>query len=84
MATFTKDQEHYIEHEVQLRVHDAKFYAFEKSIERLDNKIDKSVEALNASIKHIDGKLDNQFKWFAGMFVSAVIIPIVLHFIRAV
>lgn len=39
MATFTKDQEHYIEHEVKLRLNDEKFNSIDKRFDHLDNKL---------------------------------------------
>lgn len=39
MATFTKDQEHYIEHEVKLRLSDEKFKSIDKRFDHLDNKL---------------------------------------------
>jgi hypothetical protein len=39
MATFTKDQEHYIEHEVKLRLNDEKFKSIDKRFDHLDNKL---------------------------------------------
>lgn len=84
MTTLTIEQEHYIEHEVNIRLHDEKFQIIERdlddvksSIRHLDNKIDSSV-------KHLDSKFDSQFKWIIGVFVSSIIIPVVLHFIKTV
>jgi hypothetical protein len=39
MSTFTKSEENYIEHEVQLRVHSEKFKVMEKKFDHLDNKL---------------------------------------------
>ena len=39
MATFTKSEENYIAHEVQLRVHDEKFKSIEKRFDQLNNKL---------------------------------------------
>ena len=84
MTTLTKEQEQYIEQEVKIRLHDEKFQIIERdfddvkaSINHLDNKLDSSV-------KHLDSKFDSQFKWIIGMFVSSIILPVVLHFVKAV
>ena len=63
----------YIEHEVTLRVHDEKFQIIEKIL-----------DDVKSSMRHLDGKFDSQFKWIIGMFVSSIIIPVVLHFVKAV
>lgn len=78
MATFTKDQEHYIEHEVQIRLHDTKFDALEKSIDKLDNKLDKSVDRLDASIKH----LDNKFMLMFSIVLGSIWLPAILHYLH--
>ena len=39
MTTFTKSEENFIAHEVQLRVHDEKFKTIEKRFDHLDNKL---------------------------------------------
>lgn len=59
MTAFTKDQEHYIEHEVKIRLHDTNFSALEKSIDRLDNKIDTSIDRLDKKIDTSIDRLDN-------------------------
>ena len=51
MTLFTKDQEFYIEHEVQLRLHDSKF-----------QNIDKAIDRLESSIRHLDNKLMLMFR----------------------
>lgn len=77
----TKDSEQYtsaqtmgyIEHEVALRVHDEKFQIIEKNL-----------DDVKSSMRHLDGKFDSQFKWIIGMFASSIIIPVVLHFVKIV
>jgi hypothetical protein len=75
MTAFTKTQENYIEHEVQLRLHDKKFDSIERAIEKLDYKID-------AGLKHLDNKLT----WGVGIFITISIvgymIPVALHFMK--
>ncbi len=39
MTAFTKPEENFIAHEVQLRVHDEKFKTIEKRFDHLDNKL---------------------------------------------
>jgi tetrahydromethanopterin S-methyltransferase subunit G len=39
MSSFTKSEENFIAHEVQLRVHDEKFKSIEKRFDHLDNKL---------------------------------------------
>jgi len=39
MSSFTKSEENYIAHEVQLRVHDEKFKSIEKRFDHLDHKL---------------------------------------------
>lgn len=39
MSAFTKSEENFIAHEVQLRVHDEKFKTIEKRFDHLDNKL---------------------------------------------
>lgn len=67
MSTFTKSEENYIEHEVQLRLHDAKFQAFEKSIDRLDT-----------AIKH----LDNKFMLMFSIVLGSIWLPAILHYLH--
>jgi hypothetical protein len=73
MSTITKDQEQYIEHEVKIRLHDEKFQIIERDF-----------DDVKSSMRHLDSKFDTQFKWIIGMFVSSIIIPVVLHFIKVV
>lgn len=78
MTTFTKDQENYIEHEVQLRLHNSKFDTLDKSIESLDNKIDKSIDRLDASLKH----LDNKFMLMFSIVLGSIWLPAILHYLH--
>jgi hypothetical protein len=58
------------------------------SINHLDNKLESSIRNLDckleSSIRNLDVKFDNQFKWIMGMFVSSIVIPVILHFVKAV
>ncbi len=62
MSNFTKEQENYIQHEVQLRLHETKFYGLEKAIDNLDKKLENSIDKLDRklenSIDNLDKKLD--------------------------
>lgn len=73
MTTLTKEQEQYIEQEVKIRLHDEKFQIIERDF-----------DDMKTSMRHLDSKFDSQFKWIIGMFVSSIILPVVLHFIKAV
>lgn len=95
MSTLTKEQEQYIEQEVKIRLHDEKFQLIERdfseikaSLNSVDNKIADSIKhmdsKLDASIKYLDGKLDSQFKWVISLFISSMVIPVILHFFKAV
>lgn len=50
MATFTKDQEHYIAHEVRLRLQDEKFKLIEKRFDHLDNKLNLIIGIVLSSV----------------------------------
>lgn len=84
MATFTKDQEQYIQHEVQLRVHDERFKAVDDKHESRFQIIERDLDDMKSSIRHLDGKFDSQFKWIIGMFASSIVVPVVLHFMKVV
>ena len=71
--------EQYIEHEVQLRVlkesTDKRFLSFELKFDKLENKID-------AQITKLENKIDKNFQLVLGIFITAVLLPIVLHALR--
>jgi hypothetical protein len=67
MSNFDVQTELYIEHEVKLRLHDSKFNSIEKSIDRLD-----------AGLKH----LENKFMVMFGILLGSVWLPSVLHFLK--
>ncbi len=50
MTSFTKETEHYIEHEVQIRLHDEKFKLMEKKFDHLDNKLNVIIGIILSSI----------------------------------
>jgi hypothetical protein len=67
MAAFSKAEENYIEHEVQLRLHDNKFQNLDKAIDRLD-----------AAIKH----LDNKFMLMFSIVLGSIWLPAILHYLH--
>ena len=71
MVTLTKEMEQYIEHEVRLRVHDAKFQSLENAIKHLESRMDES-------IRHLDNKLS----WTLSLVVGSIILPVVLHLFK--
>lgn len=73
MSSFSKETEHYIEHEVQIRLHDAKFNNIDGAIDRLDAKIDKSVD-----------RLDNKLNMIIGIIISSVAVPVALHLLKLI
>jgi hypothetical protein len=82
MSTLTKDQENYIEHEVQLRVNDEKFAINRLQFDKLDKKIDGLDGKMEANIKHLDNKLTVYLGLFISVSVIGWIIPICLKFIK--
>ncbi|HEX4044680.1 MAG TPA: hypothetical protein VHZ76_03325 [Gammaproteobacteria bacterium] len=86
MSTLTKEQEQYIEHEVQLRLHDQKFNSLERAIERLENRLETSFTYLDnkidSSIKHLDNKLSWAIGIFIGISLIGWMLPIALQFIK--
>ena len=62
MSAFTKTEEIYIEHEVQLRVHDEKFTLLEKRLDKIDHKVN----------------------FIIGVALSAIIIPVALHYFNLI
>ena len=84
MTTLTKDQEQYIEHEVQLRLHAEQFKFLDKKNDDKFQIIERDFDDMKTTMRHLDSKFDTQFKWIIGMFVSSIIIPVVLHFVKAI
>jgi hypothetical protein len=91
MTKFSKTEESYIEHEVQLRLHDEKFkindnkfQSLEAAIHRLDDKMDtglKHIEnKLDSSIKH----LDNKFMLMFSLILGSILLPQILHYLNLV
>lgn len=94
---FSKAEEYYIAHEVELRLHEHKFQLFEQSLKNLDEKLESSLDKfdtqLDTNLKHLDTKLDTNLKhldnklgWMLGIFIStglaACLIPIAFYFIH--
>ena len=67
-----KETEHYIEHEVQLRLHNEQFKLHDNKYEYIFNKIDKRFDKLESDFKA-------DFRWLRGLIISSVVIPIILH-----
>ena len=83
MTTLTKEQEQYIEQEVKIRLHDEKFQIIERDFNEIKTSIHYLDTKIETFIKHLDGKFDSQFKWIIGLFASSIVIPVVLHFVKA-
>jgi len=69
-------QEQYIEQEVKLRVlketSDKRFLSFELKFDKLENKMD-------AMESRLENKIEKHFHIILGIFITAVLLPIVLH-----
>lgn len=50
MSNFTKTEENFIQHEVQLRVHDEKFKTIEKRFDHMDNKLNLIIGIVLSSV----------------------------------
>lgn len=50
MTSFSKSEENFIAHEVQLRVHDEKFKAIDKRFDHLDNKLNLIIGILISGV----------------------------------
>lgn len=50
MASLTKDQENFIAHEVNIRLHDHKFTMFEKQFNRMDSKLNWIIGIILTSV----------------------------------
>ena len=66
MSELTKDQESYIEHEVQIRL-----------LNFMHTDLYKKFDSL-------ESKLESRFLLLAGLIISSVIIPVVLHSFKLV
>jgi hypothetical protein len=64
---FTKSEENYIEHEVQLRVNEHKF-----------KNIEESSKELKESIRH----LDNKFMLMFTVILGSIWLPAILHYLH--
>lgn len=67
----TKFDEQYIEHEVQLRVHDEKFKVQEKMF-----------DAKFAMLEKQFGRLESKLNWIVAVLVTSYFIPVVLHYFK--
>jgi hypothetical protein len=77
-----KDQQNYIEHEVKIRLHDAKFQLFEKSIDYLNATLQHLDNKIDTGLKHLDNKLTSAIRIFIAISVVGYMIPIALHFMK--
>jgi len=50
MANLSKSEENYIEHEVQIRVHEEKFKVIEKRFDQMDNKLNLIIGIVLGSV----------------------------------
>ena len=50
MSNFTKTEENFIQHEVQLRLHDERFKEIEKRFDHLDNKLNWIIGIVLSSV----------------------------------
>ncbi len=73
MSSFTKTEENFIEHEVQLRLHSEKFLLNDKKNEEKFTGIDKRFD-----------HLDNKLNIIIGIVISGVLLPVGLHFLKLI
>lgn len=73
MASFSKTEENFIEHEVQLRLHTEKFLLNDKKNEEKFSGIDKRFD-----------HLDNKLNVIIGIVISGVLLPVGLHFLKLI
>lgn len=82
MSELTQEQEQYIEHEVQLRLHEKQFESLDNSIKRIENKLDSTFthldNKLDSSIKH----LDNKFMLMFSLILGSIWIPFILSYLH--
>lgn len=78
MTNFTKDTEQYIEHEVQLRLHSEIFNQNDKRYQEKFLSIDKSMDRLDSTIKH----LDNKFMLMFSIVLGSIWLPAILHYLH--
>lgn len=69
MATLTKEQEQFVEHEVKLRVHDALFKHIDYKFDKLENKV---------------SKIDHKFNFTIILLITSIVIPVLLHYFKLV
>lgn len=73
MAGFSKSEENFIEHEVQLRLHSEKFLLNDKKNEEKFSSIDKRFD-----------HLDNKLNVIIGIVISGILLPVGLHFLKLI
>lgn len=73
MSTNTKETEHYIEHEVQIRLH-REMFAFS------DKKNDEKFNSIDKRFDHLDSKLN----WIIGIVLGSIILPVGLHLLKLI
>ena len=73
MTKFTKTEENYISHEIEIRLHDKKFQLMEDMLKRMEDKLDSSV-------KH----LDNKFMLMFSVILGSIWIPFILSYLHIV
>jgi len=71
MSAFTKSEDHYIEHEVKLRLHSEIF-------KLNDKKHDEKFMSIDKRFDHMDNKLN----WIIGIVLTAVLLPVALHYLH--
>jgi hypothetical protein len=73
MQTNNITTEQYIEHEVQIRLLNAKHEDFRKEFESIGRKFDK-----------LDSKIESGFLLLVGLIITSIILPVVLHSLKLV
>lgn len=73
MTSFSKSEENFIEHEVQLRLHSEQFKINDKRYEEKFSGIDKRFD-----------HLDNKLNVIIGIVISGILLPVGLHFLKLI
>jgi len=80
MTTLDAITQQYVEHEVQIRVLQAKHDDIHKEFGRIDDtfkKIEHQFELINA-------KIESRTMWLIGLVITSIILPVVLHSLKLV
>lgn len=72
------DTEQYIEHEVQLRLHDKKFDLIERDLDEMKQSFRSLDSKIDNAIKHLDNKL----MWILGLVLGSIWLPGILHYLH--